>query len=206
MSDNEKKNIELNNTAGSSDPTERLRAAGRRLSPSRSDLTASHISEDERAERSREAKAKLRENIERAGRAAAERRELADSKSEYRRDVLTRESKNAEAARRERARLEADARLERARRIEEERELYLQREREENARASESVLSLFERLSAREANALAEDILEQMTLITGLRNRGIVERPGLYVLRRTAMPSVLIELGFISNPAEQNGS
>jgi membrane-associated protease RseP (regulator of RpoE activity) len=32
--------------------------------------------------------------------------------------------------------------------------------------------------SAREANALAEDILEQMTLITGLRSRGVIERPG----------------------------
>ena len=34
----------------------------------------------------------------------------------------------------------------------------------------------------------------------GLRNRGIVYRPGLYVLRETSMPSVLVEMGFISNP------
>ncbi len=37
---------------------------------------------------------------------------------------------------------------------------------------------------------------------TGLRNRGVVLRPGLYVLRRTAMPAVLIELGFITNAGD----
>lgn len=53
-----------------------------------------------------------------------------------------------------------------------------------------------------EALGLAESILTELTLVTGLRNRGVVLRPGLYVLRRTRMPSVLIELGFISNPDE----
>lgn len=56
--------------------------------------------------------------------------------------------------------------------------------------------------SAEEAYAVAEDILEQMTLITGLRSRGIIERPGLYVLRRTAMPAVVVEMGFITNAAD----
>ena len=50
------------------------------------------------------------------------------------------------------------------------------------------------------ANELAEDILEQLTLTTGLRNRGIVYRPGLYVLKETNMPAVLVEMGFITNP------
>jgi N-acetylmuramoyl-L-alanine amidase len=50
------------------------------------------------------------------------------------------------------------------------------------------------------ANALATQILEQLTLTTGLRNRGIVYRPGLYVLKRTAMPAMIVEMGFISNP------
>ena len=49
------------------------------------------------------------------------------------------------------------------------------------------------------ANELAEDILEQLTLTTGLRNRGIVYRPGLYVLKETEMPAVLVEMGFITN-------
>ena len=50
------------------------------------------------------------------------------------------------------------------------------------------------------AASLARDILAQITAKTGLRNRGVVVRSGLYVLRKTRMPAVLLELGFISNP------
>lgn len=50
------------------------------------------------------------------------------------------------------------------------------------------------------ARELGEEILEQLTLTTGLRNRGIIYRPGLYVLKETTMPAVLVEMGFISNP------
>lgn len=53
--------------------------------------------------------------------------------------------------------------------------------------------------SSEEAYALAEDIVTNLTEVTGLRNRGVIERPGLYVLRRTAMPAVLVEIGFITN-------
>ena len=54
--------------------------------------------------------------------------------------------------------------------------------------------------SSTEALNIATDILSELNLITGLRNRGIVERPGLYILRRSRMPAVLVEMGFISNP------
>jgi N-acetylmuramoyl-L-alanine amidase len=49
------------------------------------------------------------------------------------------------------------------------------------------------------ASELGEDILLWLNRITGLRNRGIINRPGLYVLRKTQMPAVLVEMGFISN-------
>ncbi len=56
--------------------------------------------------------------------------------------------------------------------------------------------------SSRVAYDVSVLILEQLTLITGLRNRGIVERPGLYVLRRTQMPAIVVEMGFITNAAD----
>ena len=49
---------------------------------------------------------------------------------------------------------------------------------------------------------IAESLLASLSENTGLRNRGIFIRPGLYVLRRTAMPAVLLELGFITNPSD----
>ena len=52
------------------------------------------------------------------------------------------------------------------------------------------------------AASLAEDILEGLNEATGLRNRGVKVRSGLYVLRKTQMPAVLVELAFMSNPEE----
>lgn len=52
------------------------------------------------------------------------------------------------------------------------------------------------------AFSLGEDILYWLNRTTGLRNRGMQVRSGLYVLRRTAMPAVLVELGFITNPED----
>lgn len=52
------------------------------------------------------------------------------------------------------------------------------------------------------AFSLGEDILENLSQTTGLRNRGMQVRTNLYVLRKTAMPAVLVELGFITNASD----
>lgn len=53
-----------------------------------------------------------------------------------------------------------------------------------------------------QAEFLAQNILEQLSFATGLPNRGVFARPSLYVVRRTAMPALLLEMGFITNPAD----
>ena len=68
-----------------------------------------------------------------------------------------------------------------------------------NATGSEALIYS---TSSTVANDLATDILDEMTALTGLRNRGVIERPGLYVLRRTTMPAILVEMGFITNPSD----
>ena len=47
--------------------------------------------------------------------------------------------------------------------------------------------------------AMGEAILRALNETTGLENRGMFIRPSLYVLRKTKMPAVLMELGFITN-------
>ncbi len=49
---------------------------------------------------------------------------------------------------------------------------------------------------------LGEDIVDEISELTGQKNRGMKVRPSLYVLKRTVMPAVLVELGFITNPTD----
>lgn len=49
---------------------------------------------------------------------------------------------------------------------------------------------------------LAEAIQKQLVTATGLRDRGSKGK-AFYVLRHTAMPAALVELGFITNPTEE---
>ena len=73
-----------------------------------------------------------------------------------------------------------------------------------NAAASSSASGAEAYVYARNTRAFdfAEDILDSLVARTGLRDRGVQARPGLYVLRKTDMPATLVELGFITNPRD----
>lgn len=53
-----------------------------------------------------------------------------------------------------------------------------------------------------QANWLAQHIMDGITQTVGTRNNGIRLNPTLYVLRRTQMPSILVELAYLSNPSD----
>ena len=48
---------------------------------------------------------------------------------------------------------------------------------------------------------MARDINRELAAL-GFRDIGVIERPGLAILRRSRMPAVLIETGFIDNDAD----
>ena len=50
-----------------------------------------------------------------------------------------------------------------------------------------------------DAYYLAEDILEGMVSQVGTKDNGVRINPSLYVLRRTTMPAVLVELAYLTN-------
>ncbi|MFA6278054.1 MAG: N-acetylmuramoyl-L-alanine amidase [Pedobacter sp.] len=65
------------------------------------------------------------------------------------------------------------------------------------------MLSLYKSLYRAKSLALAKMIQKNYTNVNKRVNRGVKEQ-GLLILQRAAMPSVLTEIGFISNPAEED--
>ncbi len=53
-----------------------------------------------------------------------------------------------------------------------------------------------------ESNDLSHLVQEELSDTTGLENRGVKSAP-FYVLRGAAMPAILVEIGFLSNPWEE---
>jgi N-acetylmuramoyl-L-alanine amidase len=53
-----------------------------------------------------------------------------------------------------------------------------------------------------QAQWLAEQIMTGVTQMTGTSNNGIRVRPSLYVLRKTNMTSLLVELGYLTNASD----
>jgi len=53
-----------------------------------------------------------------------------------------------------------------------------------------------------EAYALGTSLLQGLIASTGLRDRGMKLNPDLHVLKNATMPAVLVEMGFITNPAD----
>ena len=53
-----------------------------------------------------------------------------------------------------------------------------------------------------QAYFLAQHIVLGIVARVGTRDNGVRTNPSLYVLRRTTMPSVLVELAYLSNPED----
>lgn len=53
-----------------------------------------------------------------------------------------------------------------------------------------------------QSNWLAESVLDGIVEAVGTKRNGVIARPSLYVLRKTTMPSILIEMAYLSNPSD----
>jgi N-acetylmuramoyl-L-alanine amidase len=71
-----------------------------------------------------------------------------------------------------------------------------------NSTAAYIALSLFQSDNKQQSIKVAQQVQEQFTKRVGRKDRS-VQQAGFLVLYKTSMPSVLIELGFITNPAEE---
>ena len=49
---------------------------------------------------------------------------------------------------------------------------------------------------------MAEDIQQQIVSRLGTKDLGVKENTSLYVLRRTSMPAMLVELAFLTNESD----
>jgi len=71
-----------------------------------------------------------------------------------------------------------------------------------NAPETEILFSMYQNLYRRQSLLLASNIQNQLNAVASRFDRGVKEA-GFLVLYRTTMPSVLVELGFISNENEE---
>jgi N-acetylmuramoyl-L-alanine amidase len=71
-----------------------------------------------------------------------------------------------------------------------------------NSTAAYIALSLYQSQNKTQSIQLAQKVQEQFTKRVGRKDRS-VQQAGFWVLYRTTMPSILVELGFITNPAEE---
>jgi len=55
----------------------------------------------------------------------------------------------------------------------------------------------------RDSQSFAQDLQTEVCKATGAASIGLIQRPNLVVIRETQMPAVLAELGFLTNPLEE---
>lgn len=69
--------------------------------------------------------------------------------------------------------------------------------------AAEGIETLYYPTS-KKGKDLAQSVQEKMIAASNAVDRGIKKRDNLYVLRKTMMPAILVEMGFLTNPKEEH--